>query len=53
VWEAIDVIDSKLPKLQEEDSACKVIHDFIQNMDNPKANQKLFKSAQANDNLIK
>jgi len=53
VCKAIDVFDSKLPNLQEEDSACKVIHDFIQNMENQKANQKPFKSAQANDNLIK
>jgi hypothetical protein len=53
VCEAIDVFDSKLPQLQEEDPACKIILDFIQNLDNPEANQEPFKSKQANANLIK
>jgi len=53
VCEAIDVFDSKLPQLQEEDPVCKVILDFICNLDNPEANQEPFKSKQANANLIK
>jgi len=53
VCEAIDVFDSKLPQLQEEDPVCKVILDFIRNLDNPEANQEPFKSKQANANLIK
>jgi len=53
VCEAIDVFDSKLPQLQEEDPACKIILDFICNLDNPTANQEPFKSKQANTNLIK
>jgi hypothetical protein len=39
VCEAIDVFDSELPQLQEEDPVCKVILDFIRNLDNPEANQ--------------
>jgi len=53
VCEAINVFDSKLPQLQEEDQACKIIWDFIYNLDNPNANQEPFKSKQANTNLIK
>ena len=52
VCEAINVFDSKLPQLQEEDPACKTIHDFIRILDNPEANQQPFKSKQANANLI-
>ncbi len=53
VCEAINVFDSKLPQLQEEDKVCTIIRDFIHNLDNPTANQKPFKSKQANANLIK
>ncbi len=53
VCEAIDVFDSELPQLQEENPACKIIIDFIRSLDNPKANQEPFKSKQANANLIK
>ncbi len=51
VCEAIDVFDSKLPQLQQEDPTCKVIIDFIQNLDNPNANQEPFKSKQANSQI--
>jgi len=53
VCEAIDAFDSKLPQLQEEDPICIVILDFIRELDNPESNQELFKSKQANANLIK
>ena len=53
VCEAINVFDSKLPQLQEEDQVCKIIHNFICILDNPTANKEPFKSKQANANLIK
>jgi len=53
VCKAIDVFDSMLPNLQEKNPACKVIRDFIHNLDNPNDNQEPFKSTQANANIIK
>jgi len=53
VCEAIDGFDSQLPQLQEGDPSCKVICDFICNLDNPNASQEPFKSDQANANLVK
>ena len=53
VCEAINVFDKELPDLQKQDPACKIIRDFIQNLDNPKANQTPFKNQKANANLIK
>jgi len=53
VCEGIDIFNSKLPELQKADTVCKVLIDFIQNLDNPKANQEPFKSPKANANLMK
>jgi transposase InsO family protein len=53
VCEAINVFDSELPEMQKQDPTCKIIRDFIQNLDNPKANQEPFKNPKANTGLIK
>jgi len=53
VCEAIYVFDSKLPQFREDDPPRKNICDFIHNLDNPEAKLQLFKSKQANANLIK
>jgi len=41
----------KLPKLQRLDPICKIIWNFIQNLDNPQANQEPSKSPKANVNI--
>jgi hypothetical protein len=48
VRKAINVFDQQLPELQKQDLVCKFVRDFIQNLDNPKANQELFKNPKAN-----
>jgi hypothetical protein len=53
VCEAINVFDDQLPELQKQDPVCKFIRDFIQNLDNPKADQEPFKDHEANKGLIR
>jgi len=47
------VYDSELPQLQKQDQVCKIIRDFIQNLDNPEANQETLSTPKANARLIK
>ena len=53
VCEAINVFDTELPELLKQDPVWKIIRDFIQNLNNPKANQEPFKNPKANTGLIK
>jgi hypothetical protein len=53
VCETINIFNSKLPELQKQDSICKIIHDFIQNLVNPESNQEPLKTPKVNAGLIK
>ena len=47
------MFNSELPELLKQDRVCKIIRDFIQNLDNPNANQEPFRNPRANTELIK